>query len=115
MNNEQNTTSLLQHRNKRLMNKDKNKKVKMFEKILDHIQEIIYLLTGEHLTNSIITTEMRKNRKVTERMLNHTLQIIYLLTGEEYTIVKKNPPHSHHLSEEVSAAGQCDIITNNKA
>ncbi|XP_053566557.1 zinc finger protein 569 isoform X2 [Bombina bombina] len=36
----------------------------------------------------------KEHMKMTERILNHALEIIYLLTGEEYTVVKKNSPHS---------------------
>ncbi|KAM4642452.1 uncharacterized protein O3C94_016772 [Discoglossus pictus] len=83
--------------------------MEMSEKILNHTLEIIYLLTGEalllqHLTNSLITTE--RDKDMYERILTHALSIIYVLTGEEYTIVKKNPPHSHHLT------GECDIDTH---
>ncbi|KAM4642099.1 uncharacterized protein O3C94_016479 [Discoglossus pictus] len=77
---------------------------KMSEKILTHTLEIIYLLTGEaallqHLTNSLIKTEMSKDKEMTKRILNHALEIIHLLTGEEYTIVKKNSPHSSMTGE----------------
>ncbi|KAM4651134.1 uncharacterized protein O3C94_013681 [Discoglossus pictus] len=82
-----------------MMNKDK--------KILNHVLEILSLLTGEvfilqHPTNSPTITEMNKDKKKIESILNHTLEIIYLLTGEEYTIVKKNSPHSsiHQLAGE---------------
>ncbi|KAM4663569.1 uncharacterized protein O3C94_011836 [Discoglossus pictus] len=86
-----------------------NKQLKMTERILNHALEIIYLLTGEvsvfqHLTNSIIRCKMNKDQlKLTERILNHVLEIICLLTGEEYTILKKNSPHSsiHLLTGEV--------------
>ncbi|KAM4642511.1 uncharacterized protein O3C94_016819 [Discoglossus pictus] len=47
-------------------------------------------------------------KKVAEKFLNHALEIIFLLTGEEYTIVKKNSPHSHHLTGEVPV--KCDDV-----
>ncbi|KAM4662341.1 uncharacterized protein O3C94_010866 [Discoglossus pictus] len=49
---------------------------------------------------------MNTDKKRTERILNHALEIIYLLTGEEYTIVKKNSPHSsiHQLTEKGDTA-----------
>ncbi|KAM4640702.1 uncharacterized protein O3C94_015286 isoform 2-T3 [Discoglossus pictus] len=72
-----------------MMNKDK----KMTKMILNHALEVITLLTGEHLTTSLVLKEM--NKMITERILNHTLEIIYLLTGEEYTIVKTNSPLSY--------------------
>ncbi|KAM4642345.1 uncharacterized protein O3C94_016698 [Discoglossus pictus] len=88
-----------------MMTKDK----KMAERILNHIREILSLLTGEisvlqHLTVLEITKDTQKSK----RILNHTLEIIYLLTGEEYTIVKKDPPHSsiHHLTGESGIDGQ---------
>ncbi|KAM4641272.1 uncharacterized protein O3C94_015658 [Discoglossus pictus] len=85
------------------MNKDK----KIAGRILAHVLEILSLLTGEvsvlqHLTNSLTVLEINNDQKMTEKILNHTLKVIYLLTGEEYTIVKKNPPHSH-------LTGECDI------
>ncbi|KAM4617606.1 uncharacterized protein O3C94_021555 [Discoglossus pictus] len=53
--------------------------------------------------------DKKKMKKMTERILNHALQIIYLLTGEEYTIVKKNSPHSSiHLTGEVPI--KCDDV-----
>ncbi|KAM4642548.1 uncharacterized protein O3C94_016849 isoform 1-T2 [Discoglossus pictus] len=78
------------------MKKDK----KMSERILNHILEILSLLTGEvsvlqRLTNSLTVLEMNKDRQKTKRILNHTLEIMYLLTGEEYTIVKKNTPQEY--------------------
>ncbi|KAM4664657.1 uncharacterized protein O3C94_012704 [Discoglossus pictus] len=39
-------------------------------------------------------SKIKDKMKMTERILNHALEIIFLLTGEEYTIVKKNSPHS---------------------
>ncbi|KAM4687804.1 uncharacterized protein O3C94_006257 [Discoglossus pictus] len=54
---------------------------KMAEKILTLALEIMSLLTGEHLTNSIKITEM-KDKKIMERILGHTQEIIHLLTGE---------------------------------
>ncbi|KAM4642410.1 uncharacterized protein O3C94_016742 [Discoglossus pictus] len=46
--------------------------------------------------------------KMTERFMNHFLEIIYLLTGEEYTIVKKDSPHSQQLTGEVPV--KCDDV-----
>ncbi|XP_053546156.1 zinc finger protein OZF-like [Bombina bombina] len=81
--------------------------IKMSELILTHALEIIYLLAGEvsvfqDLINSLMMREMNKD-KMTERILVRVLRIICLLTGEEYTIVKKNSPHSsiHQLTGEV--------------
>ncbi|KAM4642365.1 uncharacterized protein O3C94_016714 [Discoglossus pictus] len=53
---------------------------------------------------------VKDKKKMAERILNHALGIIYLLTGEEYTIVKKNSPHSsiHHLIGEVPI--KCDDV-----
>ncbi|KAM4614125.1 uncharacterized protein O3C94_022163 [Discoglossus pictus] len=67
----------------------------MTEKILSHVLEIIYLLTGEvsllqQLTNSFKRRATKTDKKLTERILAHTLEILYLLTGEEYDIVKKD-------------------------
>ncbi|KAM4652081.1 uncharacterized protein O3C94_014419 [Discoglossus pictus] len=86
-----------------------NKDMKMTDRILHHILEILSLLTGEisvlqHLTNSLTVIEMNKDMHKT-KILNHTLEIIYLLSGEEYTIVKKHSPHSSiH-----QPPGECDI------
>ncbi|XP_053577532.1 oocyte zinc finger protein XlCOF7.1-like [Bombina bombina] len=57
-----------------------NKK-KLPERILNHILEILYLLTGERLSYTLITPNMTKD-KTTEMILNHTLEIMCLLTGE---------------------------------
>ncbi|XP_053546465.1 oocyte zinc finger protein XlCOF7.1 isoform X2 [Bombina bombina] len=45
----------------------------------------------------------KDTKKMSERILNNSLEIIYMLTGEEYTVVKKNSPHSsfHPLTGEV--------------
>ncbi|KAM4642079.1 uncharacterized protein O3C94_016453 [Discoglossus pictus] len=99
---EQQATLLLLHLNKTLM-ETLMKMEKMSENILNHTLEIIHLLTGEHLTSSLIMTKMKKDKKMTERILNHTLEIIFLLTGEEYTIIKKNSPHIHQLT------GECNM------
>ncbi|KAM4642401.1 uncharacterized protein O3C94_016735 isoform 2-T2 [Discoglossus pictus] len=87
-----------------MMTKDK----KMTERILNHTLKILILLTGEvsvlqHLTNSQTMTDINKDSQKSKKIINQAVQIIYLLTGEEYTIVKKNSPHSHHLT------GECDI------
>ncbi|KAM4663456.1 uncharacterized protein O3C94_011703 [Discoglossus pictus] len=94
------------------MTKDKRK---VTEKVLNHTLEIIYLLTGEnsllqHLINSPITIHMNKAKKMSERILSHTLEIIYLLTEEEYTIVKKNSPHSNIHQQ----TGECNIVKHTK-
>ncbi|KAM4622342.1 uncharacterized protein O3C94_020169 [Discoglossus pictus] len=56
-------------------------KKKMSERILIHVLEIIGLLTGEHLTDTIKIIEM-KDKKMIERILSHAQEIIHLLTGE---------------------------------
>ncbi|KAM4663461.1 uncharacterized protein O3C94_011708 [Discoglossus pictus] len=58
---------------------------------------------------------MRKDKKVTEKILNLSLEITYLLTGEEYTIVKKNSPHSsiHQRTGLVDVDGQRDMMDKN--
>ncbi|XP_053567198.1 oocyte zinc finger protein XlCOF8.4-like isoform X4 [Bombina bombina] len=55
---------------------------KLPELILNHILEILYLLTGERVTNSLTASHMTGDKMTTERILTHTLQIMYLLTGE---------------------------------
>ncbi|XP_053565199.1 gastrula zinc finger protein XlCGF66.1 [Bombina bombina] len=57
-------------------------KKKLPEQILNHILEILYLLTGERVTNSLTASDMTGDKMTTERILTHTLQIMYLLTGE---------------------------------
>ncbi|XP_053567229.1 oocyte zinc finger protein XlCOF7.1-like isoform X2 [Bombina bombina] len=57
-------------------------KKKLPERILNHILEILYLLTGERVTNSLTASDMTGDKMTTERILTHTLQIMYLLTGE---------------------------------
>ncbi|XP_053567404.1 oocyte zinc finger protein XlCOF7.1-like [Bombina bombina] len=57
-------------------------KKKLPEQILNHILEILYLLTGERVTNSLTASHMTGDKTTTERILTHTLQIMYLLTGE---------------------------------
>ncbi|XP_053567558.1 gastrula zinc finger protein XlCGF66.1-like [Bombina bombina] len=57
-------------------------KKKLPERILNHILEILYLLTGERMTNSLTASDMTGDKMTTERILTHTLQIMYLLTGE---------------------------------
>ncbi|KAM4642117.1 uncharacterized protein O3C94_016498 [Discoglossus pictus] len=95
-----------------MMNQDK----KMSERILDHILEIISLLTGkvsvfDHLTNSLTVIEMNQDKEMSERILSHILEIIYLLTGEEYTIVKKkNSSHNHQLTGECDTDGHKDTL-----
>ncbi|KAM4617605.1 uncharacterized protein O3C94_021553 [Discoglossus pictus] len=81
-----------------MRNMNKNKK-KMTERILKHAFEIITLLTGEvsfleHLANSLIKTEIKKEDKLIDSIMQHALEIIYVLMGEEYTVVKRNLPHS---------------------
>ncbi|KAM4687807.1 uncharacterized protein O3C94_006261 [Discoglossus pictus] len=93
------------------MNQDK----KMSDKILHHILEILSLMTGkvsvlDHLTNSLTVIEVTQDKEMTERILNHTLEIIYLLTGEEYMIVRKNTPHSHHITGEICHNVYCILI-----
>ncbi|XP_053567452.1 uncharacterized protein LOC128657218 isoform X2 [Bombina bombina] len=61
-----------------------NKMKKLPELILNHILEILYLLTGERVTNSLTASHMTGDKMTTERILTHTLQIVYLLTGEEW-------------------------------
>ncbi|XP_053567208.1 gastrula zinc finger protein XlCGF66.1-like [Bombina bombina] len=57
-------------------------KKKLPERILNHILEILYLLTGERVTNSLTASDMTGDKMTTERILTHILQILYLLTGE---------------------------------
>ncbi|XP_053567562.1 oocyte zinc finger protein XlCOF7.1-like isoform X2 [Bombina bombina] len=57
-------------------------KKKLPERILNHTLEILYLLTGERVTNSLTVSDMTGDKMTTERILTHTLQIMYLLTGE---------------------------------
>ncbi|KAM4651404.1 uncharacterized protein O3C94_013895 isoform 2-T2 [Discoglossus pictus] len=64
-----------------------NKGMKMNERILNHVLEILSLLTGkrsalQYLTNSMTVVEINKDKKLAERILTHTLEIINLLTGE---------------------------------
>ncbi|XP_053567543.1 gastrula zinc finger protein XlCGF53.1-like isoform X1 [Bombina bombina] len=59
-----------------------NKMKKLPEQILNHILEILYLLTGERVTNSLTASDMTGDKMTAERILTHTLQIMYLLTGE---------------------------------
>ncbi|XP_053567168.1 gastrula zinc finger protein XlCGF66.1-like [Bombina bombina] len=55
---------------------------KLPEQILNHILEILYLLTGKRVSNSLTANHMTGDKMTTERILTHTLQILYLLTGE---------------------------------
>ncbi|XP_053544675.1 zinc finger protein 432 isoform X2 [Bombina bombina] len=50
------------------------------------------------------------NRNISSTILNHALEMIYLLTGEEYTVAKKDSPHStlHPLTGEVPI--KCDDV-----
>ncbi|XP_053568460.1 gastrula zinc finger protein XlCGF66.1-like [Bombina bombina] len=61
------------------MNKMKKKRP---ERILNHILEILYLLTGEHVTISLSASDMTEDQGKIEKILTHTLQIMSLLTGE---------------------------------
>ncbi|KAM4609581.1 uncharacterized protein O3C94_022718, partial [Discoglossus pictus] len=64
-----------------------------------------------HLISLTMIQKMIKDKKkMAERFLSHALGIIYLLTGEEYTIVKKDSPHSsiHKVSGEVPI--NCDDV-----
>ncbi|XP_053568455.1 gastrula zinc finger protein XlCGF66.1 [Bombina bombina] len=61
---------------------NRNKMKKLPEQILNHILEILYLLTGERVTNSLTASHMTEDKMTTERILTHTLQIVYLLTAE---------------------------------
>ncbi|KAM4642069.1 uncharacterized protein O3C94_016441 [Discoglossus pictus] len=85
---------------------NKKKKKKLTQRNLNQTLEIISMLNGkdsllQHLFNALIMVEISKAKKITERILNYVLEINFLLTGEEYTIVKKNSPHSLHLTGEV--------------
>ncbi|XP_053552267.1 gastrula zinc finger protein XlCGF66.1-like [Bombina bombina] len=59
-----------------------NKMKKLPDRILNHILEILYLLTGERVTNSLTASHMTGDKMTTEKIVTHTLQILYLLTGE---------------------------------
>ncbi|KAM4687509.1 uncharacterized protein O3C94_006022 isoform 1-T2 [Discoglossus pictus] len=90
------------------MNQDK-----MSDKILNHILEILSLLTvkiSQHLTKSLTVIEMNQDKMMTERILTNTLEVMYLMTGEEYTIVRKNIPHSHHVTVECDAGGHKETL-----
>ncbi|XP_053577484.1 zinc finger protein 570 [Bombina bombina] len=51
--------------------------------VLHHIQEMVYLLTGEYLTNLLLVSDMNGDKKlVRETLVSHALQIICILTGE---------------------------------
>ncbi|XP_053567734.1 zinc finger protein 567-like isoform X2 [Bombina bombina] len=63
-------------------------KKKLPEQILNHILEILYLLTGELVTNSLTVSDMTGDKVTTERILTHTLQIMYLLTREEWEYIE---------------------------
>ncbi|XP_053567715.1 gastrula zinc finger protein XlCGF66.1-like [Bombina bombina] len=65
-----------------------NKMKKLPERILNHILEILYLLTGERVTNTLTSSDMTGDKVTTERILTHTLQIMYLLTGEEWKYIE---------------------------
>ncbi|KAM4687457.1 uncharacterized protein O3C94_005984 isoform 1-T1 [Discoglossus pictus] len=91
-----------------MMNQDK-----MSDKILNHILEILSLLTvkiSQHLTKSLTVIEMNQDKMMTERILTNTLEVMYLMTGEEYTIVRKNTPHSHHLTRECDTDGHKETL-----
>ncbi|KAM4641166.1 uncharacterized protein O3C94_015556 [Discoglossus pictus] len=89
----------------------------MAEMILNHVLEILSLLTGEvpilqQLSNSLTVLDMNKDAQKVKRILNNTLKIIYLLTGEEYTIVTKNslPNSIHQLMGEHDTDGYEDMM-----
>ncbi|XP_053567584.1 uncharacterized protein LOC128657314 isoform X2 [Bombina bombina] len=63
-------------------------KKKLPEQILNHILEILYLLTGERVTNLLTVSHMTGDKMTTEKILTHTLQIMYLLTGEEWEYIE---------------------------
>ncbi|KAM4614112.1 uncharacterized protein O3C94_022149 [Discoglossus pictus] len=86
---------------------------KMSERIVNHILEILSLLTGkvsQHLTNSLTVIEMNQDKEMSERILSHTLAIFFLLTGEEYTIVKKKSSHIHQLTGESDTDGHKETL-----
>ncbi|KAM4706527.1 uncharacterized protein O3C94_008577 [Discoglossus pictus] len=86
---------------------------KMSERILNHILEILSLLTvkiSQHLTNSLTMVEMKQDKKMTERILSHTLEIMSLMSEEEYTIVKNNSPHIQHLTGECDTDGHKETL-----
>ncbi|KAM4662924.1 uncharacterized protein O3C94_011258 [Discoglossus pictus] len=93
-----------------------NEGKKMSERIFSHVVQIIYLLTGEvsvfqHLTNLLMMNRQDHDLKqMNDKILNQALEIIYLLAGEEYTIVKKNSPHSsiHQLTGKIPI--KCDDV-----
>ncbi|XP_053546478.1 uncharacterized protein LOC128638507 isoform X4 [Bombina bombina] len=104
------------------MNKEKKR---TSEKILSHVLEILYLLTGEasvmqQFTNSLVAKEMYKDKKkmdtMIERILKHTMEIIYLLKGEEYIIVKKDSVHCniHQVPEECTETAEPSSIEGPK-
>ncbi|KAM4642303.1 uncharacterized protein O3C94_016667 isoform 2-T2 [Discoglossus pictus] len=71
------------------------------ERILTHVLEIIYLLTGEHLNIPLMTNKMHQDLKPMNKLImNYAMEIIYLLIGQKDTFVM-NSPHSHHLTGEV--------------
>ncbi|KAM4651161.1 uncharacterized protein O3C94_013710 [Discoglossus pictus] len=79
------------------MNQDK----KMSERILNHILEILSLLTGKvSVLDHLTVIEVNQDKEISEGILSHILEIIFLLTGEEYTFVKKNSPRCHQLTRE---------------
>ncbi|KAM4689110.1 uncharacterized protein O3C94_007253 [Discoglossus pictus] len=91
-----------------MMNQDK-----MSDKILNHILEILSLLTvkiSQHLTKSLTVIEKNQDKKMTERILTNTLEVMYLMTGEEYTIVRKNTPHGLHVTGECDTDGHKETL-----